>query len=126
LGIKDKVYFLEQRHSPFQGLSGSQLYLMGSLYEGFPNAVIEANALGMPALAIAAPGGIAEIITNGQNGFIAADEKDFIDKITTAMQHTFDRKRISDGTIQKYSVTKMTNAVLQLFSRLYNDKKENN
>jgi glycosyltransferase involved in cell wall biosynthesis len=126
LGIQHKVHFAGQVQEPFAGRGNSQLYLCGSHYEGFPNAILEANALGMPALAYDAPGGIAALITPGNNGFIAKDEDDFIEKIRVATNYPFNRKQISDDTLHMYSVKKMTAAIQQLFSKLYGAGKENN
>lgn len=124
LGISNQVHFTGTQDQPFAGKEDSHLYLMGSLYEGFPNAVMEANALGIPAVAKNAPGGISEIIKEGDNGFLAADENDFRKKILIATAYQFDRKQISESANQKFNISKMTRSISELFSKLYSLKKK--
>ena len=54
----------------------SDALMLCSRYEGFPNIVLEAQSLGKPVFANNCPGGINEIVKNGQNGWSC----DFDDK----------------------------------------------
>ena len=47
------------------------IFLMTSDFEGMPNALLEALALGAPSISTDCPcGGPAEIIEDGKNGFL--------------------------------------------------------
>lgn len=124
LAIADKVEFTGQVNDPFRGKENSQLYLMTSLYEGFPNSVIEANAIGIPVVAMKVPGGIKEIIVDGDNGFLANDEADFRRKILIATTYLFNRKNISQSALSRFSINNMIGSVEELFSKLYSVKKK--
>jgi len=124
LGIEERVQFSGQLEKPFSGKEDSQIYLLGSLYEGFPNSVIEANALGIPVVSKNIPGGTEEIITDAGNGFIAVDDDDFRKKILIATTFPFNRKQISESTIKRFSIDKMMNSIVSLFSELNSLKKK--
>lgn len=62
LGIEDNVLFLGVQRNPFQYLKYASLYLLTSANEGFPNALIEAMALGVVPLAVNCKTGPAEIL----------------------------------------------------------------
>lgn len=62
LGIDDAVYFTGLRRNPYPYLQRSTLYLLTSYYEGFPNALVEAMALGIPAVATDCKTGPGEIL----------------------------------------------------------------
>src|SRR5690625_2500259 len=50
LELEDDVYFLGFQKNPFKYLVNSDVYAFPSLYEGFPNALCEAMACGLPVI----------------------------------------------------------------------------
>ena len=64
-GIADRVFFHGQLANPFPFLNQADLFCLPSLYEGLPNALLEAMAVGIPVLASDCPGGIREVTLNG-------------------------------------------------------------
>ena len=62
LGIKDKVAFMGIRKNPFPYVAASDLYVLSSNHEGFPNALLEAMALGKPCVAADCKTGPREIV----------------------------------------------------------------
>ncbi len=59
--------FVEQ---PFALMRESDLFFMTSDYEGLPNALIEAQGLGLPAVATRAPHGVDEVLADGETGLL--------------------------------------------------------
>ena len=53
----------------FPILSDADLFVLPSLHEGSPNALIEAMAVGLPCIA-SAVGGVLELIEDGQSGLL--------------------------------------------------------
>lgn len=56
LGLKDDVYFMGSRNDVNELLQAGDLFIFPSIYEGFPGAILEAQASGLPAL-------ISDVIT---------------------------------------------------------------
>ncbi|MCM1385937.1 MAG: glycosyltransferase [Bacillus sp. (in: Bacteria)] len=64
LGIEEAVCFTGLQKNPYPYLRKSSLYVLTSYYEGFPNALVEAMALGVPAIATDCMTGPKEILGN--------------------------------------------------------------
>lgn len=81
----------------------SDITLLTSLYEGFPNVLIESISTGTPVVSFDCPTGPSEIIVNGQNGYIARylDEEDFVEKVVMLIDHPLDRRKVA-MTARKY------------------------
>lgn len=62
LGILEDVYFTGVQKNPYSYLRQADLYVLSSLNEGFPNALVEAMALSLPAVAVNCKSGPAEIL----------------------------------------------------------------
>ena len=62
LGIADRVLFAGLKRNPFPYLRKSDLYLLTSLSEGLPNALVEALALSLPIVSVNCLSGPAEIL----------------------------------------------------------------
>jgi L-malate glycosyltransferase len=71
LHIDDCVEFVSPRPDPFTYYRSLDLYLTTSVHEGLPLSVVEAMACGKPVVS-AAVGGIPEIVTDGEEGFLIA------------------------------------------------------
>lgn len=109
LHLQDNIFLLGEKPEPFAGMEDASLFLMGSYYEGFPNALQEAGMLGIPAIAFNAPGGIAEIITEGENGILVDDNDilDFAAAINKGLSSNFNRNKIIESTQKRFSVDTM-------------------
>jgi glycosyltransferase involved in cell wall biosynthesis len=69
LGLRDAVRFLGRREDVPLLLAASDVFVMPSLREGFPVALLEAGAAGLPAVA-SSVGGIPEIVDDGVTGLL--------------------------------------------------------
>ena len=73
LGISDRVSFLGARNDIHEFLSAIDVFMMPSLWEGQPIALLEALAIGKPCIASAVDG-IPEIIVDGVNGYLVSQK----------------------------------------------------
>lgn len=65
LGMEESVYFTGVKRNPFPYLNVAKVYALTSYNEGFPNALIEAMALGVPVIATDCMTGPKEILQKG-------------------------------------------------------------
>lgn len=77
----------------------SSIFVMTSRYEGQPLVLIEAMAMGLPAVAYSFKSGAKETIANGIDGFIVeeGDHKDFIEKVSLLMRDQDLRSRMGNN-----------------------------
>jgi glycosyltransferase involved in cell wall biosynthesis len=70
LELEKNVFLLGHKSNPYSYIKNSKYLISSSLYEGFSNVIIESLCLGKPVIATDCPGGNAEVITNGANGWL--------------------------------------------------------
>jgi len=95
LGVDDRIEFLGFMPNPFPYLMRAKFIVLPSLYEGFPNVLLEALACGIPILANDCKGGIREIVTE-TNGLIFEYNNSFslIEKFREMLHKDWDRNLI--------------------------------
>jgi glycosyltransferase involved in cell wall biosynthesis len=73
LGVEEKVVFAGHQDNPFPYMHYADLFISSSRWEGSPNTVLESLACGTPVLAFDCPGGTAEILREGVNGWLVQE-----------------------------------------------------
>lgn len=69
LGLGNTVRFLGQRRDVPELMRGFDCFVLSSLIEGMPNALLEAMAVGRPVVTTSA-GGSAEVVVDGECGLV--------------------------------------------------------
>lgn len=75
-GAEEYIHFLGRRSDINIILANSDYFVLSSLHEGLPNALMEAMAMGLPCVATDV-GGISQLIDNKKNGLIINAESDY-------------------------------------------------
>lgn len=117
LSLQHKVFLAGSSEQPFAVVQAPSLFLMGSYYEGFPNAMLEALASGIPVVAFNAPGGIRELLINNENGLLVEgnDEIKFAEAIENALRFSFNRKEIKANTLQRFDINTIMKQWYEIF-----------
>lgn len=90
----------------------SSVYVMSSRYEGFPMTLIEAQSCGLPCISFDCPNGPAEIIRDGEDGFLieSGNIQELADKMKLLMSNSDLRKEM--GMKAKQNVIRFSPAVI--------------
>ncbi|ERG67717.1 glycosyltransferase [Exiguobacterium chiriqhucha] len=67
LKIEQSIVFLGYKENPYKYFSKSNMYVLSSVFEGFPNALVEAMSCGLPVVAADCPSGPREILSSTFN-----------------------------------------------------------
>lgn len=76
LQLSDRVRISPSRCNVSDVYLDSNLFAIPSLWEGFPNALAEAMAHGLPAVGFAGADGVAHLVVDGENGWLAVGVDD--------------------------------------------------
>lgn len=76
-GFKEDILFLGYQENPFKYLSKCDLYVCSSIYEGFPNALVEAMACGIAVLSTDCKTGPREVLSDNYSNDQVIDEIKF-------------------------------------------------
>jgi glycosyltransferase involved in cell wall biosynthesis len=91
ISLDKKIFFPGQQKNPFAWLRHSSLYILTSLWEGFPLALCEAIVCGLPVMAADCPTGPKEILDTVPAGvlmpLIREDSPSSIDRWATELRN---------------------------------------
>ena len=78
LNITNAIYFAGMQREPYQYLKKGEIYLLTSLNEGFPNALVEGMSLGLAAVSTNCMTGPAEILLEDGNASLLEKQETVI------------------------------------------------
>lgn len=95
LGLTDSVYLLGFKTNPYKYINNSSVFVLPSLSEGFPNALAEAMACGIPVISSDCKSGPREILAPGTNIEFQCNEKEYAEygiliPVCNGNHYTFD------------------------------------
>lgn len=94
-GLEDNVFLKGWSDNVPDTYAKSDLYVMSSNYEGMPNALMEAMAMGLPSISTDCETGPSDIITDGVNGFLVPvnDADSLSDRIIRIIEMTPEERK---------------------------------
>lgn len=118
-GVADRVDFEGFQADMIPYYLHAKATLLTSLYEGFPNVLIESITLGTPVVAFDCPSGPSEIIQDGVNGFLVGYQvvEDFKSKLEKLINSSFNPLVVS-ASANKNGVLEVSKAYQKIINSI--------
>ena len=113
---------------PDEGYLKSSIFLLPSVFEGWPLVVVESMSYGVPVVAYDCPCGPSEIIQDGVDGFVTKyqNPQGMLDKVNYLIEHPDVRIEMGKRArvnIQRFSMDDIMGKWIGLFNRLMSESK---
>lgn len=108
--LAGRVVFVGRVADPAIPLASADIFALPSRYEGFPNALLEAMAIGLPAVAFDGSGAVRQVIRHGIDGIVVpeGDVSAFAAALRRLMSDAVARQRMglqAREVADRYSLT---------------------
>ena len=118
----DNVFLIGHDEKPLRWLAYTDIFILNSLYEGLPGALIEAMAAGVPCIATDIPGN-RELVIDKETGLLISinNAQALADSISYLIEHPVERKlyaqRAYEHVLNNYDLAIEKEKWLQLFNK---------
>ena len=122
LGLDQSVAFIPPTTAIEKFYEEASIYVMSSVLEGFGMVLIEAMQHGVPCIAYDCPYGPADIIDDGQNGYLIenGDQDSYAFYLSKLMDDPKLRKELGRGAVKKSRQYRLR-AIMPKWDALYRD-----
>jgi glycosyltransferase involved in cell wall biosynthesis len=102
-GVSDRVLLPGWQHAARSLLSAFDIFVLPSLYEGFPFAILEAMAAGLPSV-VSDVDGVGEAMIDGQTGFLCRpnDTDQWLEQLQTCIKDCDIRSRLGNAAAMRH------------------------
>lgn len=115
-GLENRVFIYATRPDIYDYVYSASLFVLSSDYEGMPNALMEAMALGVPCISTdCRPGGARTLIENGVNGYIVpiGDAR----ALAKSMQQLLENGALAENVASQGILLRKSHSSLLVFDR---------
>jgi len=119
---QDKIHFLDEKSNVADYLLLADAFCLSSNHEGMPMTILEAMSIGLPTIATPV-GGIPDIITEGENGFLSKDlsVESYYDAFKRFLSSPpLDKDKIVERFDRDYSIANTAKKYYQLYQTIVN------
>lgn len=122
LGVEDKIIFAGGRKDLRKFYAASDLFVLPTVYEPFGNVCLETLASGLPII-VSKTSGAAEIITEGEDGLLLKNPRDFrelAEKIRLTFDNRYRNKLSKNARIlaENFTVDKNVEKTLEVYRQV--------
>lgn len=90
IGLDDNIQLMGRTNDMPEVLSKASLFVLSSDFEGMPNALMEAMAIGVPCVSTDCPTGPRTLIVNGESGLLIKPND--VSEMATAICHMYENQ----------------------------------
>ncbi|MCP4683055.1 MAG: glycosyltransferase [Desulfobacterales bacterium] len=115
LGIGDRVDLPGHTSNPYAYMRRASLFVLSSMWEGSPNVLTEALALGTPVVATDCPSGPRDILANGRYGELVpvGDDKQMADAMFSTLANPPEKNKLLQA-VKAYTVENSSKKYLEI------------
>ena len=117
LNIAENVRFMGDDLEAIKKISNSACYVMSSISEGMPNALMEAMAIGLPCVSTDCNNGPAELIENEKNGLLVPVQNP--EALAEAICKMIEDRKFALACGKEASKIKETNSIEEISKRYF-------
>lgn len=119
LGLCGSVRLMGSTDNVLERMLQADIFVLSSAYEGLPNALMEAMAVGLPCVATRCPTGPGDLIDDGENGILVpvGDESAMADAMRRLMEDSGLRKRLGTNARRKMQDRYTVDRVISEFAK---------
>ena len=113
--LQKNVYLVGFQVNPYKWMAGCNVFVMSSISEGFGNVLVEAMALGKTVVSTDCPSGPAEILNNGELGYLCpvSNPEKLALSIAEAIKKPFD-SNILIQSAQQYKISEIVKRYIEI------------
>ncbi len=125
LALSNDIILMGRKKNPYKYLSNTNIFILSSITEGFPNVLIEAMALGLPIISTNCETGPKEILQDGKYGILVKikDSEDLAKNMITLARNKILLTGFSNKSVQrvrKFQLQKILNDWIELIETYSN------
>ncbi len=123
LEINKDIIIINKTYNPYPYMKKSNLLILTSVYEGFPNVLVESLTIGTPVISTNANAGASEIVLNGRGGELIniGDYKNLAKKIINhfnSPKKLLKKTKIAQNNLFRFETKRHSGIYTNLFKKI--------
>lgn len=121
IGLNHRIFLPGNTSEPWEELAKGTIFTLSSAYEGFPNVLLEAMALGLCCIAFDCPSGPREMTRDGQDGLLVApgDWLELTERLRSLMKNPALRHELGKKAAVSVRERYFLESILQRWDELF-------